>query len=329
MSRPRVAFAALGLVAAAALGASVPEAATVAAGTADGWLEVAKERTALRHAWVLGESGDGASDALRVILCDRELSADALLDAEARDELAAADSARCVVADLPGEGAELELFLHHPRLPAGISLVGLAKFVPESVTAARLEGRLHLPGATAIEVWFSAPIERRERAAAPEELPERPVRPLDEAIREGSEEEFEAALAANPALDAPLGGGMTPLAVAADAGNLYAVRRLLESGAAVDHRVDRSAMSPLMLAAGRESVDILSALLAAGANPKLRTSSGFTPLLHAVIEGRTDNVRHLIAAGADVARDRELLIRTARERGHGEVAAMLESATPP
>lgn len=302
--------------------------AGAAAGTADGWLEVAKERTVLRHAWVFGESGDGASDALRLVISDRELPVEALDDAELRDALAGDDRARSIVADLPGEGAEIELFLHHPRLPAGVSLRGLAKFVPESVTAARLEGRLLLPGATAVEVWFSAPIERRDRAETLADAPEpgRPVLTLDEAIRDGGEEVLDAALEAAPDLDTVSGAGMSPLAIAADTGNLYAVRRLLEAGASVDFRADRAAMTALMIAGGRESLEVLEALLAAGANPKLRSSSGFTALLHAVIEGRTGNARRLIAAGADVARDRDSLLKLASEKANAEMVLLLESA---
>jgi ankyrin repeat protein len=73
---------------------------------------------------------------------------------------------------------------------------------------------------------------------------------------------------------------------------------------------------------------VVEGLLAAGANPKLRTSSGFTALHHAVFEGRIENVRLLVAAGADVARDRESLLRIAGEKGHAEIAALLAPATP-
>ena len=63
-------------------------------GGAEGWLEVARERTTLRYAYVLGESGDGASGELRVVLADRELTEEALALAAERDALAARDEAR-------------------------------------------------------------------------------------------------------------------------------------------------------------------------------------------------------------------------------------------
>jgi hypothetical protein len=317
---------------------------TASGGTAEGWLEVARERTVLRFAYVLGESGDGASGELRVVLADRELTAEALESAAVRDALAARDEVRSLVAGLPGDAGGIEVWFHHPRLPRGISLRGLAHFTPESESVARLEGRLVLSGeGTNFEAWFSAPIVRRETggwpeiAAAARTLP--PARSFEEVLRDGSGEEIDAALALSPDLEKVGGirgtggtggsGGMSALAIAADAGNLAAIPRLLTAGAAPDYRADRSAMSPLMLAAGRAKPEVVQALLAAGANPKLRTSSGFTPLYHAVLESQVENARLLVEAGADLARDRDLLLSTARGKGDVAMTSFLESAQPP
>ena len=304
-------------------------------GGAEGWLEVAKERTELRYAYVLGESGDGASGELRVVLADRELTEEALASAAVRDALAARDEARSLVASLPGDAGEIEIWFHHPRLPRGISLRGLAHFAPESESVARLEGRLVLSGeGTNFEAWFSAPIARRETGGWPEIAAEArtlpPERSFDEVLRDGSGDEIDAALAASPNLEkVGTSGAMSALAIAADAGNLAAITRLLAAGAAPDYRADRSAMSPLMLAAGRPHPEVVQALLAAGANPKLRTSSGFSPLYHAVLESQVENARLLLEAGADLARDRDLLLATAREKGNAEMGSLLESAEPP
>jgi hypothetical protein len=299
---------------------------------------VAKERTVLRYAYVLGELGDGASGELRVVLADRELAEEALASAAARDELATADQARSLVVSLSGDPGGIEVWFHHPRLPHGISLRGLAHFVAESESVARLEGRLVLSGeGTNFEAWFSAPILRRETggwteiAAGERTLP--PTRSFEETLRDGGDDEIDAALAASPDLEKVGGiggtGGMSALSIAADAGNLAAITRLLAAGAAPDYRADRAAMSPLMLAAGRPHPDVVQALLAAGANPKLRTSSGFTPLYHAVLESQVENARLLIAAGADLARDRELLLTTAREKGNAAMTSLLESTEAP
>jgi hypothetical protein len=296
---------------------------------------VARERTVLRYAYVLGESGDGANGELRVVLADRELSEEALDSAEARDTLAAADEARSLVVSLAGDPGGIEVWFHHPRLPRGISLRGLAHFAPESESVARLEGRLVLSGeGTNFEAWFSAPILRREtggwREIAADERTLPPARSFEETLRDGSDDEIDAALALSPNLEkVGSSGAMSALAIAADAGNLAAVTRLLAAGAVPDYRADRSAMSPLMLAAGRPHPEVVQALLAAGANPKLRTSSSFTPLLHAVLESQLENARLLIAAGADVARDREQLLTTAREKGNAAMMSLLESAAPP
>jgi hypothetical protein len=48
--------------------------------------------------------------------------------------------------------------------------------------------------------------------------------------------------------------------------------------------------------------------------------------MNAVFAGRIENVRRLIAAGADVARDREALLKMAREKGFAEIAALIERA---
>ncbi len=81
-----------------------------------------------------------------------------------------------------------------------------------------------------------------------------------------------------------------------------------------------------MLAAGKENPQAVAALLAAGANPKLRTSSGFTALMHAVLENRLENARQLIAAGADLDRDRETLVKLASDKGYAEMVVLLAAS---
>lgn len=320
------------LASGAAPAQETPSAAAVEAGTAQGWLEVARERTELHYAWVLGESGDGASGQLLVVLADRRLPDEALASAGVRDELAAADEARAIVARVPEGAGEVEVWFHHPRLPRGLSLRGLAHFVRESETAVRLDGRLVLGGeGTTFEAWFSAPIVRGETATWPEIEAEArtipPARAFEEVLRDGDAEEIAAALAAQPDLTHVGTSGMSALSLAADAGNAVAIELLLAAGAPVDARADRAAMTALMLAAGRENPQAVAALLAAGANPKLRTSSGFTALMHAVLENRLENARLLVAAGADLDRDRETLLKLASEKGYAEMVVLLAAST--
>ena len=340
MRRALASLTLLGLLAsAAAFTQETPAspAPAVGGGTAQGWLEVARERTDLRYAWVLGESGDGASGELLVVLADRPLPEAALASAARRDELAAADEARSIVARIPEATGEIEVWFHHPRLPRGISLRGLAHFVRESESAARLEGRLVLSGeGTPFEAWFSAPIVRGETATWPEIEAEArtvpPPRAFEEVLRDGDAEEIAAALDAQPDLTRVGTSGQSALAIAADAGNAVAIELVLAAGAPVDARADRAAMTALMLAAGRENPQAVETLLAAGANPKLRTSSGFTALMHAVLENRLENARQLIAAGADLDRDRETLVKLASDKGYAEMVVLLaasEAARPP
>lgn len=321
----------LGLLAAGPVLGQEPPLPPVEGGTAQGWLEVARERTDLRYAWVLGEAGDGASGELLVVLSDRPLPETALASADARDELAAADEARALVARVPEGAGEIEVWFHHPRLPAGLSLRGLAHFVRESETAVRLEGRLVLSGdGTAFEAWFSAPIVRGETATWPEIAAEERALPEDrsfeEILSDGDADEIATALDRGPDLTQVGSSGRSALVVAADAGNAVAIELLLAAGAPVDARADRAAMTALMLAAGRANPQAVAALLAAGANPKLRTSSGFTPLMHAVLENRLENARLLLAAGADLDRDRETLVKLATEKGYAEMVALLAAS---
>ena len=55
----------------------------------------------------------------------------------------------------------------------------------------------------------------------------------------------------------------------------------------------------------------------------------FTPLYHAVLESQVENARLLLEAGADLARDRDLLLATAREKGNAEMKSLLEGAEAP
>jgi ankyrin repeat protein len=70
-----------------------------------------------------------------------------------------------------------------------------------------------------------------------------------------------------------------------------------------------------MWAAAEGHADVVEELIKAGADFRVRLTSGFTPLLFAVREGRLDVVRVLLKAGADV--NETIPIEGGRRRGYG------------
>ncbi|WMJ69505.1 ankyrin repeat domain-containing protein [Stenotrophomonas sp. 24(2023)] len=97
--------------------------------------------------------------------------------------------------------------------------------------------------------------------------------------------------------------GGTALIPAAERGHVRTVQRLLQAGVAVDH-VNRLHWTALLEAivlsdGGPAHVEIVQALLAAGADPMLADGEGVTPLAHARQRGYHAIVSLLRAAGAD------------------------------
>ena len=135
----------------------------------------------------------------------------------------------------------------------------------------------------------------------------------------GTAEQVRAALAADASvLRARAGNGWTALHYAAFADNAAAAAALLGAGAEVDARAknkfDNTPLQVGMLSQAREAARVLLAL---GANPNLKMSEGFTALHEAAANGDVPSIEILLAAGADqklLSPDGKSPLDLARER---------------
>jgi uncharacterized protein len=93
----------------------------------------------------------------------------------------------------------------------------------------------------------------------------------------------------------------TPLSTAAADGETARVRKLAAGGADPDER-DEHGLTAMIYAARSGHVEVMNALLDAGASPDEpdRFVNGWTPLMHAVHKGQIDAAALLLASGADV-----------------------------
>ncbi|KQB41324.1 ankyrin repeat domain-containing protein [Flavobacterium aquidurense] len=80
----------------------------------------------------------------------------------------------------------------------------------------------------------------------------------------------------------------TPLTVAVSKGDLEFVKKLIEYGADVNEISED--LTPLMIAARYNKVDILRVLLSNGANPSVRNEKGFTALKYAQLSNATEAI---------------------------------------
>lgn len=86
----------------------------------------------------------------------------------------------------------------------------------------------------------------------------------------------------------------TPLAVAIVKGDLETVKKFIEYGADINQK--SNGMTPLMIAARYNQVDILKLLLDKGANFKLTDDKGLTALRYAQLSNATQAAAMLVQA---------------------------------
>ena len=110
--------------------------------------------------------------------------------------------------------------------------------------------------------------------------------------------------------------GSTAIMYAAANDDLELVRALIKAGANVKLK-NQLGTSALTEAAIIGSAPVVEALIKAGADPNFRTPDGETPLMAAARSGKVDAVKALLAAGADI---------NAKESWGGQTALMWASA---
>ncbi|MEJ2317473.1 MAG: ankyrin repeat domain-containing protein [Gammaproteobacteria bacterium] len=101
--------------------------------------------------------------------------------------------------------------------------------------------------------------------------------------------------------------GATPLMYAVKSGNLAVAGLLIKSGANVNRPLDKSLMSPLMMAAFRGDNAMIKLLLDNKADIEQTNSASETALMMAINRQRIESVKLLLKRGADVLRPRSSL----------------------
>lgn len=122
----------------------------------------------------------------------------------------------------------------------------------------------------------------------------------------------------------PKSRGMTALALAI-ANQQFAAARLL-----IERNADKNLSEPLALSCYFENLDLIVALLRAGADPNLANKSGVTPLMIAAREASTEVVQAILNGGGDPnLRNREgkTALDSAKEARKQDTIALLEPIT--
>ncbi len=123
--------------------------------------------------------------------------------------------------------------------------------------------------------------------------------------------------------------GFDPLGLAAFFGHSEAVKVLLEHGADVNQKPpSRFANTAVDSAVAGDHTDVVRILLAAGANPNVRSEANYTTLHKAAVHGNLEIVRMLLDRGADVHAVRDgghTPLDDAMEKGHAAIADLLRA----
>jgi len=122
--------------------------------------------------------------------------------------------------------------------------------------------------------------------------------------------------------------GTTPLIIASYQGRIEMVEALITAGADKD-KSDNDGYTPIFWASYNGHLEVVQALIAAGADKDKSDNDGYTPIYGASQYGHLEVVQALLAAGADVNKadnDGYTPISRASIRGHLEVVQALLAA---
>lgn len=160
------------------------------------------------------------------------------------------------------------------------------------------------------------------------------VTPLLAAVTAGNLDTASALLdeGASATQGGALGGPSdSPVALAVERGHAPLVRLLVRALADVNARSGEHREPPLSFAARSGQVEVLDALLEAGADALAEDERGFTPLMQAAAAGHAHVVTRLIAARADASAAPDAYLKAASlaaDTRHADVAQLLLAAGP-
>jgi ankyrin repeat protein len=168
--------------------------------------------------------------------------------------------------------------------------------------------------------------------ASPAAQPSESERALHSAAHGGDLPRLRALLEAGVSVHAPDERGCTPLIIASAAGQVAAMRELVQAGAAPDGRdAGKLRWTPLMHALHADRPAAAAALLEWGADPSSCDDSGYSALMMAASRGNRELVEALLARGADVSAELFLgftALDYAIGYGHAEIVRLLLDAAP-
>lgn len=140
---------------------------------------------------------------------------------------------------------------------------------------------------------------------------------IADAVRRGDKEAVRLLLAAMVDVNEQQGDGTTALHWAAYNDDVETAELLIRRGANLQGVTRNGALTPLLVAASNGSAGVVKALLAAGANPNVRSTDGATPLMTAAASGSVEAVKLLLDQGAEL---------NAKDSARGQTPLMFAAA---